>query len=29
MENAGITPVMNVGGYGYGDGYGFGGGCNI
>ena len=25
MENAGITPVMNVGGYGYGDGYGFGG----
>lgn len=22
MENAGITPVMNVGGYGYGDGFG-------
>lgn len=25
MENAGITPVMNVGGYGYGDGCGWGG----
>lgn len=31
MENAGITPVMNVGGcgYGYGDGYGFGGGAGL
>lgn len=26
MENAGIQPVMNVGGYGYGDGFGWGGG---
>lgn len=25
MDNAGITPVMNVGGYGYNDGCGFGG----
>lgn len=29
MENAGITPVMNVGGYGYGDGFGFGGGAGL
>lgn len=26
MENTGIQPVMNVGGYGYGDGFGYGGG---
>lgn len=25
MDSSGITPVMNVGGYGYGDGCGFGG----
>lgn len=29
MENAGITPVMNVGGYGYGDACGFGGGAGL
>lgn len=29
MDNAGITPVMNVGGYGYGDGCGLGGGAGI
>lgn len=30
MENtSGITPVMNVGGYGYGDGFGWGGGSFI
>lgn len=31
MDNAGITPVMNVGGYGYGygDGFGFGGGAGL
>lgn len=29
MENAGITPVMNVGGYGYGDACGFGGGNGL
>lgn len=29
MENAGITPVMNVGGYGDGDGFGFGGGAGL
>lgn len=28
MDNAGITPVMNVGGYGYGYGDGLGGGAN-
>lgn len=29
MDNSGITPVMNVGGYGYGDGFGFGGGAGL
>ena len=29
MEGSGITPVMNVGGYGYGNDYGFGGGSGI
>lgn len=29
MDNAGITPVMNVGGYGYGYGDGLGGGAGL